>query len=517
MINGIAKLYDMVLCCRIEQWFKPYREQAGAQRGRGCLEHLVTLRLLTDYAKQKKKKLFITFIDFSQAYDMVPRATLLRVLRRLGCGAVMLGAIAAMYAVTESALGSVLITVTLGVRQGSPTSCLLFILFVNDLIKLIKEGVELDGFLSWLHVLVLMDDTVLLATSREKMVHKIRILVDYCNAYGMKINQSKTKFMAINGSREEEEPMRVGDLVVDKCQKYIYLGSPFTADGSTASSVKAHAKAKIPHVLKYVSFLRKNNDIPFIVKRRVLDAALMSTLLYGCESWLGADLKPMSKLYNWCLKELLGVRRSTCNEVCYAELGYPSLPQIVALKQHKFFRNIQLERSYMRDDPLNFAINLVSNDNTATGRLIRRYTTTNARDPQIDRQEIISSLVNSDSSRRKTYVEINPSFVIPSVYKTHYKINESHRISFSRFRVSGHNLACETGRWNRRGRGRLPLDERVCVCGCVQTEFHVVEHCPNTQHLRQTYGFNTMPELLCGNLPPDIMCKIVHEILETYN
>ena len=61
VINGIAKLYDMVLCCRLEQWFVPYREQAGAQRGRGCLEHLVTLRLLTDYSRQKKKKLFVTF------------------------------------------------------------------------------------------------------------------------------------------------------------------------------------------------------------------------------------------------------------------------------------------------------------------------------------------------------------------------------------------------------------------------------------------------------------------------
>ena len=29
---------------------------------------------------------------------------------------------------------------TLGVRQGSPTSCLLFIIFVNDLINMLKEG-----------------------------------------------------------------------------------------------------------------------------------------------------------------------------------------------------------------------------------------------------------------------------------------------------------------------------------------------------------------------------------------
>ena len=35
--NSIAKLFDMVLCNRLELWLKPYREQAGAQKGRGTV------------------------------------------------------------------------------------------------------------------------------------------------------------------------------------------------------------------------------------------------------------------------------------------------------------------------------------------------------------------------------------------------------------------------------------------------------------------------------------------------
>ncbi|MPC91403.1 hypothetical protein E2C01_086438 [Portunus trituberculatus] len=35
--------------------------------------------------------------------------------------------------------------------------------------------------------------------------------------------------------------------------------------------------------------LGKNSDVPFAVKRRVFDVTFMFTLLYGCESWLGAD------------------------------------------------------------------------------------------------------------------------------------------------------------------------------------------------------------------------------------
>ena len=44
-----------------------------------------------DWAYKKDHKLFIVFVDFSKAYDRLPRNRLLDTLRRLGCGAVMLG------------------------------------------------------------------------------------------------------------------------------------------------------------------------------------------------------------------------------------------------------------------------------------------------------------------------------------------------------------------------------------------------------------------------------------------
>ncbi|MPC88151.1 hypothetical protein E2C01_083045 [Portunus trituberculatus] len=80
------------------------------------------------------------------------------------------------------------------------------------------------------------------------------------------------------------------------------------------------------------------NDVPFVVKQRVFDAALMSTPLYGCESWLGADLEPIIRLYNCGIKQLLGVRKPTQKEVCYTEAGNPSLPDSVMLRHHKFFK-----------------------------------------------------------------------------------------------------------------------------------------------------------------------------------
>ncbi len=118
---------------------------------------------------------------------------------------VMLGIIGAMYSVTESVIGTAVFATTLGVRQGSPTSCLLFVIYVNDLIKLVKENCEDDGFLKWLHILILMDDTVLLSTSRGRMIRKLSLMKRFCEEYGMKVNASKTKFFVIHGTSEDNE------------------------------------------------------------------------------------------------------------------------------------------------------------------------------------------------------------------------------------------------------------------------------------------------------------------------
>ena len=69
VINCLAELFDLVLSSRLNSWFGPYREQAGSQKGRGCIEHIVSLRLLMDMATKKKLKLFVVFVDITVAYD----------------------------------------------------------------------------------------------------------------------------------------------------------------------------------------------------------------------------------------------------------------------------------------------------------------------------------------------------------------------------------------------------------------------------------------------------------------
>lgn len=333
----------------------------------------------------------------------------------------------------------------------------------------------------------------------------------------MKVNQEKAKFFVINGTNGDTDPMSVDDLTVNPCNSYIYLGSPFTSDGSVTSAVKEHARNKLCQVIKYVNFVKKNNDVPFVVKKRVLDAALMSSLLYGCESWLGADLKPIIKLYNWLIKQMLQVRRSTSNLVCYAESGYPCLEDLVKQKQHKFFDTMWRERQELDDDPLMLVIRMVKATNTPAAKLINGFLSNVVPTDNDIMNTVRDKLRNQTTSRCIVYKDINPDLVVNNIYKNKHTINEFHRIAFTRFRVSGHNLAIETGRWNRRGRGRLPVEERLCECGQVQTERHVVQDCSLTQNIRHFYDLTTCEELFFGKYSPDLTCEIIHKILNVYS
>ena len=71
--DTLGKLYAKILSSRLSLWMYIDKCQAGGQDKRGCVEHIAALRLIIDYAKSEKKKLFILFIDFRKAYDRVPR------------------------------------------------------------------------------------------------------------------------------------------------------------------------------------------------------------------------------------------------------------------------------------------------------------------------------------------------------------------------------------------------------------------------------------------------------------
>ncbi len=156
----------------------------------------------------------------------------------------------------------------------------------------------------------------------------------------MVIHDAKTKFMVVNSDAGDKMPLELvyagQTYMVEWCDS-IYLSSIFTADGRIQNAVKAHAQVKHKHCLKFVSFVGKNKDFPFPVKRKVSLSALMSSILYTSESWVTENLSTVNPLYRMSIKDLLGVRQTTANDISLLEIRLPPLKHWVKQKQLNFF------------------------------------------------------------------------------------------------------------------------------------------------------------------------------------
>ena len=155
----------------------------------------------------------------------------------------------------------------------------------------------------------------------------------------------------------------------------------------------------------------------------------MSSLLYGCESWLDGNVKPMETLYNMCIKHLLGVRRTTNTNLCMIELGCPPLKALVKAKQSKFFKTMWKERRDMTDDPLNHMLHTVMNTNISTAKYIRSLLENENNYVNDAMESICQSIITSDSSKCLYYKTVNPNMQVHNIYNTRSVMNELEKIS----------------------------------------------------------------------------------------
>ena len=159
--------------------------------------------------------------------------------------------------------------------------------------------------------------------------------------------------------------------------------------------------------------------------------------------------------------------------------------------------------------PVQKAIDMAVAAQSPMGRHIL-YLNTLQIDPR--RQCIMDSQADitlGDSSRREAYKSINPSLSVHPMY-TSKNVSELMRISTTRLRLGSHYLKIETGRWSR-----LERHLRLCPCGQVQDETHVLLSCPHSDNIRTQYldrlDFSSLAALMDGE--PSDVTSYCHKVL----
>jgi hypothetical protein len=220
LLDQVMKVFERVIEVRLRGQVNVDDMQFGFTGGRGTVDAIFVVRQVQEKFIEKKKDLWMAFVDLEKAFDRVPRAVLWWALRKLGVEEWLINVIKAMYEGATTAVKlrdgeSKEFEVKVGVHQGSVLSPLLFTVVLEALSEEFREGLPWE--------LLYADDLALLAESKEELLVKIKRWKEGMERKGLRVNMGKTKVMRSQFS--DVQAVDSGKWPCGVCRKGVGLNS----------------------------------------------------------------------------------------------------------------------------------------------------------------------------------------------------------------------------------------------------------------------------------------------------
>jgi hypothetical protein len=219
-------------------------EQGGFRKGRSQVQQISTLMTVIRDRKASGLNTAVIFLDVNKAYDQLWRKGLLYKLKEKGVTG-------KMWSLVKSSLENVRrrmkapgvelneeirsFTTEEGVTQGAPESPILYSVFINDLVEVLRSkgiGVVVGGKVR--PGLLFADDIALIVESVEEVQRALRVVTDYARKWRFSFNGKKSAVMAWGSKhfrkRIKDEVYSCTESRVPVRKEYKYLGVLITED-----------------------------------------------------------------------------------------------------------------------------------------------------------------------------------------------------------------------------------------------------------------------------------------------
>ena len=340
LVNTLAKIYSQMLLNRVTKWSekenKLSQNQFGFQRGKSTVDCIFTLYSIISKTLHSGEKLFCAFIDYEKAFDKIDRSLLWQKLVSEHVSTKLVQAISSMYSVVKSCIRyrsslTGFFSSHIGLKQGDPSSPLMFMLFINDIVQNINTDINstfsIDDF--QLFMLLYADDAVVFSKSPEGLQSILNDLELYCRTWGLNINISKTKVMIFEKGRHTTYGFYLNNKKLELVTSFKYLGIHFFKNGNwfrTQKRIAEHAS----YALHNLFALFNQIELSISEKCRLFDTLVGSILNYSAEVIGLYEAKDIELIHTKFCRWILHVRKSTNLTGLYGKLG--RVPFIVIRK-----------------------------------------------------------------------------------------------------------------------------------------------------------------------------------------
>jgi len=257
----LGKIAERMINSRLYWWLETSGQlnssQAGFRAGYRTEDQLFRLSQKILDGFQKKHHTTAVFVDLKQAYDRVWRKGLLLKMKNSGIHGNMYRWLKAF--LNERTIQTKIINgisskevLQEGLPQGSPLSCTLFLIFINDLpdILQIEKALYADDLAMW----TTSKYTIL---NRRKVNQSLQCLGDFCDEWKLKINTTKTVYAIFSLSpsvTKEYHNIMIQGVKLEKEENPTYLGIKLDPKLTLHDHMK-NVKAKASNRLKLVKRL----------------------------------------------------------------------------------------------------------------------------------------------------------------------------------------------------------------------------------------------------------------------
>ena len=227
-------------------------------------------------------------------------------------------------------------------KQGGVLSPLLFTVFMNDLLSLLRKkgvGCYIEGL--FLGSIMFADDIVLCAPSRSAMQILIAACSSYCKEYCLSFNTRKSKSLVFgkNFDSLSPEPFTLNNESIDYVDEWKYLGCLVKSGKNFSFSSRLELATFRCSANCIVSAMKKPNEQ---VSMKLLYSFAVPILTYASEvkQFSCSDMRDCHVAINDAIRRIFSYNRWESIRSLRSQFGYRDIYSLFAIRRKSFLEKL---------------------------------------------------------------------------------------------------------------------------------------------------------------------------------
>ncbi|XP_022093240.1 uncharacterized protein LOC110980661 [Acanthaster planci] len=289
LLSIMGKAFARVALKRLQQLAdRVYPEsQCGFRAQRSTIDMIFTGRQLQEKCREQKQALYIAFIDLTKAFDSSGV--------KQGCvlAATLFGIFFSL--LLSSAFNSEEDGVYLHTRSDSKLFNLACLQAKTKVHQLLPRE------------MLFADDAALASHSEAGLQRLITCLAHTCSEFGLTISLKKTNVMGQDVSQAPS--IGIGDHTLEVVEEFTFLGSTIASNLSLNAEISKRIGRAASTMARLSTRVWENSKLTVNTKISVYNTCVLSTLLYGSETWTAyaRQERRLNSFHQRCLQHILGI------------------------------------------------------------------------------------------------------------------------------------------------------------------------------------------------------------------